>query len=282
MSEFQPTTDEFRWSILRTRLAERKIVEVFQLLRAVEIEPILIKGWDISRYYPEYGMRPFIDIDLSVSPDHFEEAGDIIDSDIAKYINIDLHCGFRHLDTQPWEYLYRFSELVKIAETPVRVLRAEDHLRIICVHWLTDGGEFRDKLWDIYYIVANRPIDFDWDRCLNIVSKNRRRWIVCAIGLAHKFFGLDISGTPIEGEARDLPEWLVRTVEKEWKSDVRLITLGDPGLDYHQFAKQIWKRLPPNPITATIDCEGDFDARTRIVYQIRDIFKRLRPNRFFR
>lgn len=272
--------DAFRWSILRTKLAETKIVEVFQLLRAGGIEPILIKGWDIARYYPEYGMRMFTDIDLGVSPENFAEAKRIIDSDDAKYINIDLHNGFRHLDTQPWEYLYRFSKLVKIDETPVRVLSAEDHLRIVCVHWLADGGEFKDKLWDIYYLVKNRPAEFDWDRSLNAVSKKRRRWIICAIGLAHKYLGLDLSGTPIQSNARDLPKWLVRTVEREWKSDVRLIILSNPELNKTELAKQILKRLPPNPITATIDCEGDFDARTRIIYQIRDMFKRIKPQNF--
>ncbi len=109
-----------------------------------------------------------------------------------------------------------------------------------------------------------------------MVSKRRRRWIVCTIGLAHKYLGLDLSGTPIEEEAKDLPQWLTKRIEKEWKSDVRLIPLGSAKTNYKTFFQQVWKRLPPNPITATINCEGSFDARTRLFYQIKDIFKRLK------
>ena len=32
--------------------------------------------------------------------------------------------------------------------------------------------------------------------------------------------------------------------------------------------KQIKKRIPPNPIQATIEMEGSFDARTRVQYQL--------------
>jgi hypothetical protein len=279
MPDFEPISDTQRWSILRTKLAEKKIVEVFQMLRAAGIEPILIKGWDISRYYPHFGTRHFIDIDIGVAPDDFDSAKRLVDSAPFSYMNVDLHRGFRHLDTQPWDNLFENSELITIENTPVRILRAEDHLRIICVHWLTDGGDQKEKLRDVYYLIENRPKDFDWARCLDVVDTKRRRWIVCVIGLANKYFGLDLSDTPIENEAKKLPRWFVKTVEKEWKSDVRLVYLNDFSQNPLDILKQIRKRLPPNPIIATIDCDGDFDARTRIGYQIRDMFIRFKLRR---
>jgi hypothetical protein len=265
-----------KWNVLRFSLNCFFLKKVFKIYRNFQIEPVLIKGYSIAKYYPENNQRDYVDIDLVFSEEDYPKAKSISQSEELCEILIDVHKELRHHDTVPWDNLFANSQLIKLDDIEIRVLRPEDHLRVICVHWLTDGGEYRERLWDIYYLIANRPPDFDWDRCLNIVSKRRRRWIVCTIGLAHKYLGLDLSGTPIEEEAKNLPRWLIKRVEREWQKEIRLISLEAASYRYKTFIQQIWKRFPPNPITATIDCEGDFDAGTRIFYQIRDIFKRLK------
>jgi hypothetical protein len=149
---------------------------------------------------------------------------------------------------------------------------------VLCVHWLTDGASNKDRLWDIYYAVENRPPGFDWDRFLNVVDQRRRRWLACAIGLAHRYLGLDLVGTPIEQEAKDIPAWLIKTVEKEWESDKPFWPLFSSLHDPKLFFAQIKKRMPPNPVTATVLVNGSFDTKTRIFYQIGTIFVRIGPS----
>lgn len=266
--------DEVRWNILQVRMAEKRAVRAFELFRAAGIEPILIKGIAAGRYYPESQPRVAIDMDLAVAEHEFDRAFTIVVEHASEGLAIDVHRELRHLDTVAWDDLFAHSVEWELEGGAIRILRPEDHLRVLCVHWLTDGASNKERLWDIYYAVANRPPDFDWYRALDIVEPNRRRWIVCAIGLAHRYLGLDLTDTPIADEARDLPAWLVRTVEREWASETKFVPL-EQAFDKGELLKQLPRRLRPDPIWATIQMNGSFDARTRVFYQIGSFFARI-------
>lgn len=257
---------------------ETKICEAFRLFREKGIEPVLIKGWAIARSYPPDKPRYCGDIDLAVSAADFSNAKTLHSTEEVKQLNIDLHNGVRHLDLLSWDELFRRSDIVMLNETEIRILAPEDHLRLLCVHWLNDGGAYKEKLWDIYYAVQNRPANFDWDRCLNAVTKTRRKWIICAIGLANRYLGLPIDDLPFSKEAKQIPGWVIKSVEKEWNTDVRLkgltVYLGDPKA----LLKQVLKRIPPNAIQATIEMEGEFDDRPRLSYQMRNVLRRSKPS----
>jgi hypothetical protein len=270
-------SEDLRWYLLQNKIHEARIREAFQLFRANGIEPILIKGWAIARLYPESRLRTYTDIDLGVPSGDIEKARIILDNDSAKKLNIDLHHEFRHLDTVEWSQLFRDSEIVPIDGVDIRILSPEDHLRILCVHWLTDSGSDKERLWDIYYAVQNRPAHFDWHKCLGRVSETRRKWIVCTIGLAKKYLGLDLNGLPFADEAEDLPAWLTNSIEREWKLGVPLRGLYDSLHDWTLFVKQVRKRIPPNPLYATIESEGEFDDRSRAPYQLRSLLRRIVP-----
>ena len=270
-------TDDLRWFSLQEKVKENTIKRVFDLFRSNGIEPILIKGWAAALNYPPDVPRDYIDTDIAVAGSEYASARRICDSNAAEGLAIDLHRGLRHLDSLPWEDLFRNSRLVRIDETDIRILRPEDHLRVLCIHWLNDGGANRIRLWDIYYAVANRPPDFDWARCLETVSDYRRRWIIAAIAITHEYLGLKIDDLPFHAEAATIPGWIKKCVEREWDSAFRLepviMHLRSPS----SLAKQIAKRIPPNPLRATIEMEGRIDARTRIFYQI-GCFARLLTN----
>jgi len=112
---------------------------------------------------------------------------------------------------------------------------------------------------------------------LNAAGQTRRKWIVCVIGLAVKYLELNIEDTPLAKEAAHIPRWLIKAVEKEWQSDVKLRPLRYFLHDRKELWRQIKKRIPPNPIQATVDMNGEFNNRPRIFYQIGDIFLRLIP-----
>lgn len=255
-----------------------RALQAFSLMCNAGIDPILIKGLAAARSYPEPGSRASVDMDLAVSSNDFEAATEIARSAAANGLAIDLHRELRHLDTVEWSDLFANSQLLDIKGGTIRVLRQEDHLRVLCVHWLTDGGSFKERLWDIYYAIQSRPPDFDWERFLGPVSKKRRRWLVCTIGLAHHFLGLDLDETPIKNEAKNIPAWLIKAVEREWASETRFMPLETVIHDPKELLKQIPKRLRPNPIWATIQMEGSFDAKTRIFYQLGSFFQRILPS----
>jgi putative nucleotidyltransferase-like protein len=270
-----PKSDVYRWNLLQVRTQQVKALRAVTLLRNNGIEPILIKGVAAGRYYPEDDLRDCIDVDLAVAAEDYDRALEIARSDAADGFAIDLHCELRHLDTVEWKDLLQNSIELEFTGGSVRVLRPEDHLRVLCVHWLTDGGVNQDRLRDIYYTVENREPDFDWSRFLDPVSKRRKRWLTCTIGLAHRFLGLEVDDTPVAESAGDLPLWLIKTVEREWASDTKPWPLEASMYDPAMLLSQVKRRMRPNPIWATVQMEGSFDARTRVFYQAANIVKRV-------
>ncbi len=270
--------DPIRWGLIKTKALEARACQAFDLFRKNGIEPILVKGLAAGLYYPKDIFRDSIDMDIAVLATDFDAAKSVVGSGAANGLAIDLHRELRHLDTLEWQDLFANSMLIELDTGNIRILCPEDHLRVLCVHWLTDGGSNKDRLWDVYYAIENRPPDFDWDRFINVVDQKRRRWIICAIGLAHRYLGLDLSSTPIESEAKDIPKWIIKTVEKEWSTDTPFKPLFASMTTPKHFIAQLKKRLPPNPITATVLVNGSFDAKTRIFYQIGTSFARIGPS----
>lgn len=267
--------DERRWRIIAFKVLERHITNAFEVFRANGIEPVLIKGWAISQKYPEKYIRFFSDIDLAVAPEEYQKAAELLKKN---HLTIDLHEGLRHLDTVEWHLLFDRSITRQIGEADIRILSEEDHLRVLCVHWLTDGGQYSEKLWDIYYAVENRSKGFEWEKCLGAVTLRRKLWIIYTIGLAHKYLNLNIENLYFREEAEHIPKWLIKTVEKEWASDVRLRPIHTCLNDWREVLRQIIKRIPPNPIQSTIENEGDFDETSRVKYQLKSVVKRLMPS----
>lgn len=274
---------ETRLQKLQFALLEQRVGQLFEILAEDGLDPILIKGWAIARFYDNPAERSSVDIDLCFSSDIYHEAEKLLSATKYHRFNVDLHNGLRNFDSIKYEELFKHTRLITIQnyKAPVRVLRPEDHLRVLAVHWLTDGGAYFEKLKDIYYLIKNRPDDFDWDRALGIIDEKRRRWILCVIKLAHLHLQLRINDLPIYEELTDqclIPHWMEKTLEKEWQSNLRLQPLHWNLFNLKVLWKQIKKRIPPNAIQATIEMQGDFEDSPRITYQIRSVLNRVKPS----
>ena len=268
--------NDFYWKVLQEKIQEQRIEEVFRALREEGYEPILIKGWAAARYYPDPSSRVSADTDIAVNPADYSGCEALLKR--LSIGGIDLHCGLRQLDTVPWNDLFERSRLLELNKSEVRVLCPEDHLRILCVHWLADGGVSKERLWDIYYLVRKHSRDFNWDGCLGIVSETRRQWIICTVGLAVKYLGLVTDHPEINGVSKNLPSWITNTVEKEWKSEVALKPLHHCLGSRRELVEQLRKRFPPNPIQSTIEMEGKFDNGSRLYQQFGSVLLRIKPS----
>ena len=182
------------------------------------------------------------------------------------------------MDKSPFADLFANSQIVELSGGAVRVLRHEDNLRVVCVHWFTDGGIPREKLWDIYYLVVNRPADFDWDECLNANGAIRRQWIISALAVAHRYLDLPVDDLPFAHEIKNeksLPRWLVNALEREWVDDAPVTDIIAGLRDWQVLRQQLKKRFPPNPIAASVLTEAPFDDAPRFKYQLKNMRARL-------
>lgn len=268
------TTEDSKWIRLEKRRHEVVLAQAFEFFKRKELFPIILKGWDVAKYYPIEEARQYNDIDLAVSSKDFGRANGLIHSEELRHCRIDLHNELRDLDTLPWETIFARTQLVKIGDTDIRVLCPEDHLRVLCAHWLMDGGEFRHRLWDFYYLIEATRDTFDWELCFRDVPPNRREWVECVVGLTHKYLGLNIDDLPFATRIRELPPWLVRAVEREWEDGVPqrpiLTTLNKPA----EFVRQFKKRIRPNPLRAVVDMEGGFYRPRLFYYRVGSFAKR--------
>lgn len=274
----QPESQPDRWCIISQKVNENALSNLFENLRAYQIEFVAIKGWSIARFYPESHIRTYTDIDIAVNSKDLNEFESLRSKLPRISVGIDVHSELRDRDTVPWDDIFVNTYIVELNGVPIRVLSDEDNLRVTAAHWLIDGGVYKDRLWDIFYLVEKRKPDFDWERCLKAGGPVRESWVTAAIVTARDYLGLRIDDLPQSVRDFRLPKWYKRSLQREWERGPYLryplwMCLGRPGVLF----QQLRRRFPPNPIAATTDTEGPIDDSSRLKYQFRSIIKKIRP-----
>jgi hypothetical protein len=158
----------------------------------------------------------------------------------------------------------------------VRLLGAEDHLRLLCLHMLRHGAWRPLWLVDVAVALESRPTGFDWDYFL---SGDRRRtgWAVSALAVAQQLLGARAQGTPVDTGAGRLPRWLIPAVLEQWGRGKPLPQEGRRLQSYFQDRTGLLEAVLtrwPNAIQATVSMHGAFDDWPRWPVQIGDCVRR--------
>jgi len=270
----------YRLHALQSAIHESKIKEVIALLRASDIEPVLVKGWAVARFYPEMGLRPYGDIDLCFRREQFRAAEQLLERPPGKKLTVDLHDGFAKLDDANPDDLLARSILITIGDLEVRTLGLEDQLRILCTHLLRHSVWRPLWLCDIAAALESLPANFDWE-CFLGGDPVQADWLACAIGLAHQLLGVDVAQMPVAARAASLPSWLVPHVLKNWSRPFPELypplAYTRPLATYLRDPRGLIRTLRmrwPDPIEATVRLHGPLDESARLPYQLRNLLSR--------
>ena len=262
----------YRFQVLQAALYEDALQQLVASFRSAGIDPLFGKGWASARLYAEPGLRPCGDIDLYVPPGHYAAAMRLLGEAPATKYQVDLHPGFPDLNDCDLNRLYERSKLIRLAQTDMRVLAPEDHVRHLCVHFLRHGAWRPLWLCDIAAAVENLPADFDWDYCLS-GDRRRTEWTICAIALARQLLEARVEDAPLAVRSKVPPRWLLSAVLKQWSKPYLRFTDSQPILAYWRRPTrwpQALGRRWPNPIEATVSLGGSFNRFPRLPYQLGD------------
>jgi hypothetical protein len=291
----------YRLTALEATRKEAALGVIAGLFGAAGLEPMIFKGWAVARHYPKPHLRPVGDLDICAPPGRHAEAvallsrqavpglesprqglthGQghfILDCGAAGFCHVDLHRSLGRFRLAPLERLYARAPRITLGGYAVRVPAAEDHLRLVAVHFLVHGG-FR-PLWlcDVAALLEAAADDLDWQTCLG-EDPSVAGWIACVFELARGLVGARLDHVPQAGRIDRLPDWLRRTVLKEWQVPFATRT-AEPTIA--RSARRPWsipaevKRRWPNPIRSTVAFGGSFDDSVRARYQWAEFGTRL-------
>jgi hypothetical protein len=264
----------YRLQALQTPINEQRIVKAYQLLRGAAIEPILVKGWSAARFYPHQTLRPYGDIDLVVGPADYSAAREVLNRDEAGTWWVDLHRGLSELDDRSIDGLFERSQMVALKDLQIRVLSDEDHLALLTIHFFKHGAWRPTWLCDIAATVEALPAGFDENVCFG-GNKRRATWIASGIALAHKLLGANVDLILADRQVKDLPEWLVNSVLKQWGNLFQADHLpvqprpliADSFHNPRRLLREILARWP-DPIVANDNLHGQPNNFPRLPYQL--------------
>lgn len=288
--------EQYRTAWLFAAMQAEAIERIAGILEPAGLVPIIFKGWAAAQFYAVPALRPVGDIDLCAPPGRYTEmatllashANDVPDSGLdgdestivftlnldlpGQVTRVDLHRDLDRLHLQPLAGIYERSRLAPIGSANIRTLSLEDHLRLVCLHFLLHGAWRPVWLCDVSAMLEALPENFDWELCLGD-DKLVRHWIAVVVSLASELLDAHPKIVPADFPQSQLPQWLVPAVLRQWSRPFSE-HMPRARLDHvlGQLPKQTLVEVAarwPDPITATISLNGIFDSKPRWPYQAR-------------
>lgn len=258
--------------------------------------PLLFKGRALAAQYAERHLRPMGDVDLCAPPGGFDAVAALLARNgferyAARFepergrllcfaapagwpgggVLVDLHERLDRFGLAPLAEVFARAVPLPAGAAGLLVPVAEDHLRLVIIHYLAHGGWRPLSLCDIAAMVEALPPDFDWELCLGPVPR-RRRWLACTLALAGELLEARLDAVPDRCRADAPPGWLRETVLRAWQK---------PFSEHHARPRlgHVLRRSPlrvpaalaarwPDPIRATVELDAGFTAAPRWPYQL--------------
>jgi hypothetical protein len=298
-SEAAILQDTYRTFVVEEMKYAASLRFLVELFAEAGLDPLFFKGSVVGRHYAETHLRPSGDIDICAPPGRYNETrallrrfsnplasnpGFGLSQETGQFAvncgpglcEVDLHSSLDRFGLPSLEAVFARSEVITLGGTSVRAPSAEDHLRLIAIHFLSHGGWRPVWLCDVAAVLEDLPQNFDWDRCLGDEPRSAC-WISSVIELAHHLLGASVDRVPPNCRVQRLPKWLTRTTLQEWQTPVETrykgaslaFSLARPQrlLDPRNLVMDLKARWP-NGIQATIETGGPFNEGARLPYQI--------------
>ena len=198
--------DAFRFDLLHEAVIEARLIETVAALRALDVEPILLKGWAAARRYPAPGLRPCVDLDLVVTP-RARARVERAQLPLGEW-GVDLHYALPELDHLSMEVILRRSPRAPLGSSDVAVLGSEDALRHEALHLARHGASRPGWLCDLALLLEGGSVEL---ARLKEGDPRRTSWVMNLLALSVRLLGAR-SDLPLPIP----PAWLECVVLREW------------------------------------------------------------------
>ena len=210
----QSLRQAFGEQAFRSGFYEAAVAEAVSRVRAIGVEPVVLKGVGVARLYPAKGLRQPGDVDLAVPHENRAAAEAALDGRRFAHFDVDFsHLEYSDLLAGDFDSFLARCDTLDVAGVDIRVPRPEDAFRYLCMHYLRHYGYRPLWLCDIAAALEALPERFDWNECLG-TDERVANWVLSAAGLACRLLGAEPSRRAPGFEPS--PDWVADAVLRLW------------------------------------------------------------------
>jgi hypothetical protein len=270
-----PLREAFRLHALQAAVHAKNLELAIGHFNGAGLTPIVFKGWAMARLYARPGLRPYGDVDLLVDTAYEGRARTLLanlPAELRGFVDLDMRVLNRFLPDRRFAELAERSSTETVGSACFRVLAAEDHLRLVCLHQLDHGGWRPLWLCDVAALVESLPKGFSWELCLT-GNPRLSEAVVALVSLAEELLGAQLPpGTP----RTPVPKWFRKAMLRAWAGGFQ--APPDSLLELHHLG---WRRATaavrarwPDPVTSTLHLRAPLRGLPRLVLQVAECARR--------